>query len=65
MAFFYICTLMQKIIILIFFSICASACTNAPTQKEEEEMEAVDALIKQDNQRQDSAKQVLDSIYKP
>ncbi len=65
MAFFYICTLMKNFIFLIFLFICASACTNAPTQKEEEEMEAVDALIKQDNQRQDSAKQVLDSIYKP
>jgi len=56
---------MKNFIFLIFLFICASACTNAPTQKEEEEMEAVDALIKQDNQRQDSAKQVLDSIYKP
>jgi len=56
---------MKNFIFLIFLFICESACTNAPTQKEEEEMEAVDALIKQDNQRQDSAKQVLDSIYKP
>ena len=32
---------MKNFIFLIFLFICASACTNAPTQKEEEEMEAV------------------------
>jgi len=56
---------MNKIFLFLLISISLFACSNSNTQQEEEELKAVDELLNQDKERVDSAKHVLDSIYKP